>query len=69
MDQFDPWQVVSKQVFTLYSGQLISAAFVVVSRIGCLWVTGVMHTADGSSVQKVQQEVLQSLYSKCMHIC
>ena len=40
-DQFDPWQVVPRQVFTLYSRLLISTAFVVASRVGCLGVTGV----------------------------
>ena len=41
MDQFDPWQVVPRQIFTPYSGLLISTAFVVVSCGGCLGVTGV----------------------------
>ena len=36
MDQFDPWQVVPKQVFKPYSRLLISTAFVVVSQVGCL---------------------------------
>ena len=36
MDQFDPWQVVPRQVFTPYSHLLISTEFVFVSRIGCL---------------------------------
>ena len=40
-DQFDPWQVVSRQVFTPYSRLLISVAFDVVSRVDCLGVTGV----------------------------
>ena len=30
MDQFDPWQVVPRQVFTTYSRLLISTVFVVV---------------------------------------
>ena len=34
MDQFDPWQVIPRQVFTPYSRLLISTAFVVVSRVG-----------------------------------
>ena len=41
MDQFDPWQVVPRQVFTPYSRLLISVAFDVVSRVDCLGVTGV----------------------------
>ena len=41
-DQFDPWQVVHRQVFTSYSRLLISTAFVVVSLYGCLGVTGVL---------------------------
>ena len=41
MDQFDPLQVVPRQVFTPYSCLLISVAFVVVSHVGCLRVTGV----------------------------
>ena len=40
MDQFDPWQVVPRQVFAPYSRLLISIVFVVVSRLGCLGVTG-----------------------------
>ena len=40
-NHFDPWQVVPRQVFTAYSRLLISTAFVVVSRTGCLGVTGV----------------------------
>ena len=43
MDQFDPWQVLPRQVFTHYSHLLISTAFVVVSRIGCLGVSGVLY--------------------------
>ena len=35
-DQFDPWQVVPRQVFKPCSRLLISTAFVVVSRVGCL---------------------------------
>ena len=41
MDQFDPWQVVPRQVFTLYSRLLISIMFVGVSHVGCLGITGV----------------------------
>ena len=37
--QFNPWQVVPRQVFTPYSHLLISTAFVVVSLLGFLWVT------------------------------
>ena len=40
-DQFDPWQVVPRQVFTPFSRLLISTALVVVSGVGCLGVTGV----------------------------
>ena len=43
MDQFDLWQAVPKQVFMPYSLLLISTAFVVVSHIGCLWITSVQH--------------------------
>ena len=39
--QFDPWQVVPRQIFTPYSRLLISTAFVVVSRVGCLGESGV----------------------------
>ena len=41
-DQFDPWQVVPRQVFTPFSRLLISTAFVVASCVGCLVVTGVV---------------------------
>ena len=40
-DQFDPWQVVPRQVFTRYDCLLISVAFVVLCRVDCLWVTSV----------------------------
>ena len=40
-DQTDPWQFVPRQVFTPYDCLLISVAFVVLSRVGCLWGTGV----------------------------
>ena len=39
--QVDPWQIVPRQVFTPNFHLLISTAFVVVSRVGCLGVTGV----------------------------
>ena len=42
MDQFDCWQVVPRQVFTPYSHLLISTAFVIASRVGCLGGTGVV---------------------------
>ena len=52
MDQFDPWQVVPRQVFTPYSSLLNSAAFVVVvSRVDCLGVTGVVTCPTGSLVR------------------
>ena len=40
-DQTDPWQVIPRQVFTPYYCLLISVAFVVLCRVGCLWVTDV----------------------------
>ena len=40
-DQTDPWQVVYRQVFTPHDSLLISAAFVVLCRVGCLWVTSI----------------------------
>ena len=40
MNQFDPWQVVPRQVRIPYSRLLISTAFVVASRVG-LGVSGV----------------------------
>ena len=39
-DQFDPCQVVPRQIFTPFSRPLISTAFVVVSGVGCIRVTG-----------------------------
>ena len=39
MDQVDPWQVVPRQIFTLYFHLLISIAFVIVNSVGCLGVT------------------------------
>ena len=41
--QIDPWQVAPRQVFTPYDCLLISVAFVVFCRFGCLWVTGVLY--------------------------
>ena len=41
-DQFDPWQGAPRKVFTPYFRLLISTAFVDVSRVGCLEVTGVL---------------------------
>ena len=41
-DQFDPWQVVPRQIFTLHSRLLTSTSFVVVSRVRCLGVTVVI---------------------------
>ena len=41
-DQTDPWQVVPRQLFTPYDCLLISVAFVVLRRVGCLWVIGVI---------------------------
>ena len=37
----DPWQVVPRQIFTPYDCLLISVAFIVLCRVGCLGVTGV----------------------------
>ena len=42
-DQTDPWQDVPRQVFTPYDCLLISVAFVVLCRVGYLWVTSVIH--------------------------
>ena len=41
--QFDPWQVVPRQVFAICCCLLIPIAFVVVSGIGVLGVTGVLN--------------------------
>ena len=41
-DQTDPWQMVPRQVFTPYDCLLISVAFVVLCRVGCLGIIGVM---------------------------
>ena len=35
-DQNDPWQVVPSQVFTPYDCLLISVAFAILCRVGCL---------------------------------
>ena len=45
-DHFDPGQVVLIQVFTPFSRLLISTAFVVVNRVGCLGVTDVLYTYE-----------------------
>ena len=42
MDQFDPWQVVPRQVFTSHSHLLIATVFVVVSCFSCLGVISVI---------------------------
>ena len=41
-DQTDPWQVVRRQAFKPYDCLLISVAFVVLWRVDCLWVRGVI---------------------------
>ena len=41
MDQTDTRQVVPRQVFTPYDCLMISEAFVVLCRVGCLCVTSV----------------------------
>ena len=42
----DPWQVVSRKIFTSYSHLLISTVFVVaISRVGYLGVTVVLNVA------------------------
>ena len=38
-DQTGPWQVVPRQVLTPYDCLLISVAFVVLCRVGCLYHT------------------------------
>ena len=40
--QFDPRHGFPRQAFTTYDCLLISVAFVVLCRVGCLWVTGVI---------------------------
>ena len=40
-DQTDPWQVVSRQVFTP-NDDIDFSRVAVLSRVGCLWVTDVM---------------------------
>ena len=40
-DQTDPQQIGPRQVLIPYDCLLISVAFVVLCRVGCLWVTGV----------------------------
>ena len=45
-DQFDPWQVVPRQVFTSYSRLSISTACVVINRVGCVGVTEVMQVVE-----------------------
>ena len=49
-DQTDPWQSVPRQIFTPYDCLLISVAFVVLCRVGCLWVTGVKLVDAGSLI-------------------
>ena len=46
-DQFDPGHVVARQVSTPLFRLIISTAFVVDSRIGCLWVTDEEHDYHG----------------------
>ena len=54
MDQIDPWQVVPKQVFTPYFRLLISTAFVVVSRVDYLGVTGVGGMCKRQTLRQVK---------------
>ena len=46
MDQTDTWHFVPRQVYSPYYFSLISVAFVVLCRVGCLWITGVMNDYD-----------------------
>ena len=55
-DQFDPWHVVPRQVFTPYSRLLITTAFVVVSHVGCLGVIGVLQVNLFNSFQIQRRE-------------
>ena len=59
MDQFDALQAFSRQVFTPYSRLLISTAFVAVSRVGCLGVSGVI-LMHGSPISECQCDVSMS---------
>ena len=58
-DQTDPWQVVTRMVFTPYDCLLISVAFVFLCRVGCLGVTGVMQLC--SLQTKVELQWLEHL--------
>ena len=62
MDQFDTWQVVPRQVFTPYSHLLISTvtAFVVISHVGCLRVTGGDTYYGNYEIRKERQEHMYS---------
>ena len=42
MDQSDPWQAVPRLVFTHCDSLLISVAFIVLCRVGCLGVPSVI---------------------------
>ena len=59
MDQFDPWQVVARQAFTAYSRLLISIAFVVASRIGCL---GVSNVSQLHSVSELRMSLVKTVF-------
>ena len=41
-DQTGPWQVVPRQLYTPYDYLLISVVFVVLCRVRCLGVSGVL---------------------------
>ena len=54
MDQTDPWQVVPRQVFTPTDCLLISVGFVVLCRVGCLGVTGVVQLCSLQTTVELQ---------------
>ena len=73
MDQFDPWQVVPRHIFTPYSRLLISAAFADVSGFGCLGVTGVsiisklQHTFFFNREIDLNDQHLSMIKYLCLH--
>ena len=76
-DQFDPWQVVPRQVFAPYSHLLISTASAVVSCVGCPGVTGVLNEGNTYKMMNVLIQLLKvedstmhkSVKSKCRQLC
>ena len=62
-NQFDPWQVVPRQVLTPYYRLLISTVFIVVCHAGCLRATSVnMQPANNILTPSAEKQIQQNFH-------